>query len=625
MEEPFWYSLALIIFNLLLKLSIAKITQKHNNFPPSPPSLPIIGYLHLLKQPIHRTLQALSGKFGKLLLLRWGSRGVLLVSSPSLAEELFTKHDIIFANRPRLLIGKHLAYDFTTVSLAPYGDLWRNLRRIMTLELFSASRLAQFSSIRQGEVRLLLNEIMKKSCTERKTKIELESKFTELSFNVMTMMVVGKRFYGENVLDVEEAKNIQKVIRDGMDISGAANLGDFFPFLQWIDISGIEKKMCGSNGKEVKKLMIDNLLALQETEPQFYTEEIIKGIILVMLVAGTNTSSTTLDWAMALLINHPETMENVKAEIEAKIGQERLLEEQDLPKLTYLQNAINETLRLYPPSPLLFPHEAYEDCVVGGFDVPRHTMLFINAWGIHRDPNTGPVRYKWFPLGKCMFIATSSHIDKKRVKRMEEPFWYGLALIIFTLLLKLSTTRQKHKKNLPPSPPSLPMIGHLHLVKQPIRRTLQALAQKFCKVLRLRWGSRRVLLVSSPSVAEELFTKHDIIFASRPRLLVGKHFAYDFTTVTLAPYGDLWRNLRRVMTLEVFSSARLAQFSSIRQGEVRLLLNQTMKSCAKSMTKVELKSKFTELSFNVMTMMAVGKSSGGSSHGLAGLMPDPKF
>ncbi|KAB2619447.1 isoflavone 2'-hydroxylase-like [Pyrus ussuriensis x Pyrus communis] len=420
MEETYFcYSLALlIIFPVILKLSITKITQNHNkNLPPSPPSLPIIGHLHLLKQPVHRTLQSLSSKFGKTILLRWGSRKVLLVSSPLIAEECLTKHDIIFANRPRLLAGKHFNYDFTTVSVAPYGDLWRNLRRIMTLEMFSSSRLVMFSSVRQGEVRLLLNQIMKSGSVP----IDLKSKFTELSFNAMTMMILGKRYYGENVLDVEEAKNMQKVMRDGVDLSGATNLGDFLPFLQWMDITGIEKKMVSimakldsflqglveerraflssdfaSNGEEVGKLTIDNLLKLQETDSQVYTDEIIKGIIMVLLVAGTDTSSSSLDWAMALLLNHPEEMEKVRAEIDTNVGQERPLEEQDLPKLKYLQNVIHETHRLYPPVPLLVPHEASEDCVVGGYDVPRHTMLVINAWAIHRDPEIweDPTKFK---------------------------------------------------------------------------------------------------------------------------------------------------------------------------------------------------------------------------------------
>ncbi|KAM0973429.1 hypothetical protein ACFX2J_016606 [Malus domestica] len=244
MEELLWYSLALIIFTLLLTLSIPKITQKHKkNLPSSPPSLPIIGHLHLIKQPIHRTLQPLNSNFGKVLLLRWGSRRVLLISSPSVAEEIFTKHDITFASRPRLLAGKHFNYNFTTVTVAPYGDLWRNLRRVMTLKVFSSSCLAQFSSLRQGEVRLLLNQTMK-SCTDKVPK--------------------------------------------GMDITGTEKkmmslMAKLDSFLQGLVDERRESLSADSacNGKDVKKLMIDNLLALQEKEPQFYTDQIIKGYLLV--------------------------------------------------------------------------------------------------------------------------------------------------------------------------------------------------------------------------------------------------------------------------------------------------------------------------------------------------------
>nr|XP_011458843.1 PREDICTED: cytochrome P450 81D11-like [Fragaria vesca subsp. vesca] len=145
---------------------------------------------------------------------------------------------------------------------------------------------------------------------------------------------------------------------------------------------------CDQNkgGGEVRKLLIDNLLLLQLTEPELYTDAIIKGIILALLAAGTETDSTTLEWAMSLLLNHPDQLDQVRAEIDIKIGQGRLLDEQDLPNLNHLQNVINETLRLYPPVPLLGIREASADCVVGGFDVPCGTMMVINAWAIHRDP-----------------------------------------------------------------------------------------------------------------------------------------------------------------------------------------------------------------------------------------------
>ncbi|KAL6212412.1 hypothetical protein ACLB2K_017632 [Fragaria x ananassa] len=92
MVDSLWFSaLAFIIFITVIDKLFISNKQKYHNLPPSPPSLQIIGHLHLLKQPVHRTLQSLSETYGKVLLLRWGSRKVLLLTSPSAAEECFTK------------------------------------------------------------------------------------------------------------------------------------------------------------------------------------------------------------------------------------------------------------------------------------------------------------------------------------------------------------------------------------------------------------------------------------------------------------------------------------------------------------------------------------------------------
>ncbi|GKB27944.1 cytochrome P450 81E8-like protein [Tanacetum coccineum] len=105
-----------------------------------------------------------------------------------------------------------------------------------------------------------------------------------------------------------------------------------------------------------------------------------------MLVAGTETPYLTQEWAMSLLLNHPNTMKKIKNEIDTHVGTERLLQENDLEILGYLQNVINESLRLYPTLPMLLPREASQDTKIGGYFVPSGTMLMVNAWAIQRDP-----------------------------------------------------------------------------------------------------------------------------------------------------------------------------------------------------------------------------------------------
>ncbi|XP_031267250.1 cytochrome P450 81Q32-like isoform X2 [Pistacia vera] len=392
---------------LILKHFLVQQTQ-YKNLPPSPPSFPIIGHLYLLKQPIHRTLQHLSNKYGPILNLSFGYRRVLLVSSPSAVEECFTKSDIIFANRSRLLAGKYLTYDYTTMVAAPYGHHWRTLRRLAALEFFSTSRLNMFLGIRQDEIMYLV-KMLYQSCGQSFTKVEIKSKLFVLSFNIIMRMVSGKRYLGIEIDEPEEAKRLREIVRDIFEVSGASNPGDFLPFLRWLGYQSYEKRVIAvhsksdgfmqnlidehrnkrncSAGERRTDTIIDSMLSLQESQPEYYSDEIIKGMIMTLLLAGTDTSAATKEWAISLLLNHPVVLKKARAELDNLVGHDRLVEEPDLAKLHYLQCIINETLRLFPAAPLLVPHESSDFCTIGGYDVPPSTMLFVNAWAIHRDPN----------------------------------------------------------------------------------------------------------------------------------------------------------------------------------------------------------------------------------------------
>lgn len=407
----FLFTVALIIVaftHKLLRRSIARSPKK--NHPPSPPSLPVIGHLHHLKKPVHRTLLSLSRTYGPVLSLRFGIRGVVVVSSVPVAEECFTQNDVVLANRPKFILGKYLGYNYTTVAGAPYGNHWRNLRRIGAVEIFSSHRLDTSLGIRKDEVQRLLRKLLRWQSGGDFVRVGLRAALTELTFNVMMRMMAGKRYYGEDVSDVEEAATFRDIIKEILKCSGSSYPGDFLPPLRWIDYGGYMKRMLGLGKKtdgflqglidehrkkkegeeEEKKSMIDHLLVMQASQPEYYTDEIIKGFLLTLLIAGTDTSSVTMEWALANLLNHPNILEKARIEIDSQIGQDRLTDESDLVKLPYLQNIISETLRLHPPVPLLLPHYSSDDCTIGGYDVPHDTIVMINAWAIHRDPEQWP-------------------------------------------------------------------------------------------------------------------------------------------------------------------------------------------------------------------------------------------
>ncbi|KAK4277433.1 hypothetical protein QN277_015433 [Acacia crassicarpa] len=423
MELPQWFVPAsCLVILICISTLFLRRDGKRKNLPPGPPGLPIIGHLHLMKPPIHRTLQNLSEKYGPVMFLRFGTLKVLVVSSPSAVEECFIKNDIVFANRPVTLAGKHLNYDYTTVGFSPYGDHWRGLRRLINQELFSVSRLAMLSDVRVDEVKILVKQLFERSGGSW-TKVEVRHRFVDLIFDVMLRMISGKRYYGTDVVS-KEATDFKNMMDEIFELINPA-AEDLFPVLQRFDLFGVRKRMKqvakkqdsflqnlidehrrkrssssnnnGANQEKKTMTLIEVMLSLQETDPVFYCDTTIKGIAAAVVAAGTETSASTMEWILALLLNHPEVMEKLKAEIDTHVGKDRFIDDSDISKLTYLQSVVLETLRLYPAGALGVPHSNSEDCIIGGYHVPKGTMLMVNLWVLHKDPKHWKDATKFMP------------------------------------------------------------------------------------------------------------------------------------------------------------------------------------------------------------------------------------
>ncbi|KAI8543504.1 hypothetical protein RHMOL_Rhmol08G0223400 [Rhododendron molle] len=107
-----------------------------------------------------------------------------------------------------------------------------------------------------------------------------------------------------------------------------------------------------------------------------------------LFVAGTDTTSNTLEWAMAELLHNPTILSKAREEMDQIIGKGRPVEELHLTRLPYLHAIMKETFRLHPPTPLLLPRKAEEDVDLCGFRVPKGAQVLVNAWAIGRDPGT---------------------------------------------------------------------------------------------------------------------------------------------------------------------------------------------------------------------------------------------
>ncbi|KAI9118232.1 hypothetical protein K1719_010564 [Acacia pycnantha] len=111
------------------------------------------------------------------------------------------------------------------------------------------------------------------------------------------------------------------------------------------------------------------------------TMDHIKALLMDIFIAGTDTSAATLVWAMTSLMKNPRVMKKVQGEIRKLYGEKEFISEEDIERLPYLRAVVKETLRLFPPAPLLGPRESMEKCNIEGLIRERFFDCSINFKG----------------------------------------------------------------------------------------------------------------------------------------------------------------------------------------------------------------------------------------------------
>ncbi|KAJ0950630.1 putative cytochrome P450 [Helianthus annuus] len=383
------------------------------NRPPSPLKLPIIGNLHQLGSNPHRSLQTITKKHGPLVLIQLGNVPALVASSAETACEILKTHDLIFASRPKLSITNTLTYGSKSIAFSPYGEYWRQVRSLAVLQLLSNKRVQSFRQVREQETQVVIDTIAK-SCGSVIDLSELISSFTN---NVICRVALG-RTYGE-------PEFIDLLIRFTY-LAGCFSIGDYIPWLSWVDrLSGLvartkqaaqefdeflegvleehisKKKMVDGdqNGSDKRQDLVDILLDLQtENTTNFILHrDVIKAAIMDVFAAGTDTTSTAIEWAISELIRDPRVMKTLQREVREIANGKPMITEDDLEKMTYLLAVLKEAMRLHAPLPLLISRESTKDVKVMGYDISAGTQVFVNAWAIGRDPSRWVEPEKFHP------------------------------------------------------------------------------------------------------------------------------------------------------------------------------------------------------------------------------------
>ncbi len=350
--------------------------------PPGPKGLPFLGSLLDMRRDIIKLLMDSTRDYGGIVKLKLGYDLAFLVSEPEFLKYVYLDHHKNFTKQTkawklfRLIFGEGL--------LTSEGELWRQQRRLMQPS-FHRERIASL-------VKVMVNASAEMLKTwEEKNQVDVSAEMMRL-----TLRIVGETLLGINMSD--QADVVAKTLPILLDqtihqITKVVGLPLSFPSPRNLRFRKALKDMRGIGAKVIEErrhhpeknadLLSMLMEARDEETGEKMSEEQLLDEVMTLFLAGHETTANALTWTCYLLSQHPDVEKKVREEVEHILrGHSPRFE--DLPKLSYLERVIKESLRLYPPV-WFMGRLVMEDDEIGGYFVPAKSMIFLSPYITHHS------------------------------------------------------------------------------------------------------------------------------------------------------------------------------------------------------------------------------------------------
>ncbi|TVU03636.1 hypothetical protein EJB05_50824, partial [Eragrostis curvula] len=361
---------ALTLFTIHVLCVCLKQKHKRSNaslpLPPGPIKLPIIGNaLHFIgpfgRSPNH-VLARLAATYGPVMSFRAGTAGnFVVVSSPDAAHEALVANDEALAARLVPDAASAMAHGSTSMLFLPTSDaMWKKHRATIAAHISSGQSLDRTRAMRDRHARQLAEHC--RASSGRPVAIG------EAVFGTV-LNIVSNILFSDNVVDMRSQAGQQ-------------------PFRFRNLVAAVIKGWTIPNSAARNDDLLDVLL--ERHAKSELTRSEITVFFTDIFIAASNTSRIAVEWAMALLLKHPDKMKKVSIELAASLGSKEFVEDSDLNKIPYLHAVVKETLRMQPPAPLIPRIVVMDGVSLGGFRVPVGTCVLVNLLSIGRDPKVWP-------------------------------------------------------------------------------------------------------------------------------------------------------------------------------------------------------------------------------------------